>query len=273
MSATATLAERVDALMDVYKTKSGGAQGWSGADRILVCIGPDAPAKFARPGPLTPGCGVHEDRPLLLEAHLPRQRDIRGEEREDEAGALGERRAVRERYERSARHGGELGVRAPGNHRHHPGPVLELSRELHAEHGRQLRHLRIAAAPDQDVEEVDPGRAHAHESLAVLRDGVVDVTELERRVDRRQDGGLQLVGAVSAANCSRSAILRNLPTLVFGISATNSIRSGTHHFAKLGTRNSRSSSAVAAEPSRSTTAASGAPDSPKHTRLLPKRTT
>lgn len=34
-------AERVDALMDVYKTKDGGAQGWSGADRILVCIGPD----------------------------------------------------------------------------------------------------------------------------------------------------------------------------------------------------------------------------------------
>ena len=28
--------------MDVYKTKDGGAQGWSGADRILVCIGPDA---------------------------------------------------------------------------------------------------------------------------------------------------------------------------------------------------------------------------------------
>lgn len=35
-------AERVDALMDVYKTKGGGTQGWSGADRILVCIGPDA---------------------------------------------------------------------------------------------------------------------------------------------------------------------------------------------------------------------------------------
>ncbi|NBX03837.1 MAG: sensor histidine kinase KdpD [Alphaproteobacteria bacterium] len=35
-------AERVDALMDVYKTKDGGAQSWSGADRILVCIGPDA---------------------------------------------------------------------------------------------------------------------------------------------------------------------------------------------------------------------------------------
>lgn len=35
-------AERVDALMDVYKTKDGGTQAWSGADRILVCIGPDA---------------------------------------------------------------------------------------------------------------------------------------------------------------------------------------------------------------------------------------
>jgi two-component system sensor histidine kinase KdpD len=34
-------AERVDALMDVYKTQGGGSQGWSGADRILVCIGPD----------------------------------------------------------------------------------------------------------------------------------------------------------------------------------------------------------------------------------------
>ncbi|MFO0388896.1 MAG: ATP-binding protein [Alphaproteobacteria bacterium] len=34
-------AERVDALMDVYKTPGGGGTGWSGADRILVCIGSD----------------------------------------------------------------------------------------------------------------------------------------------------------------------------------------------------------------------------------------
>ena len=46
-------------------------------------------------------------------------------------------------------------------------------------------------------------------------------------------------------NRSRSAVLRNLPTAVFGISSTNSNRSGSHHFAKLGARNSRSSSAVA----------------------------
>lgn len=35
-------AERVDALMDAYKTTGKESQGWSGADHILVCIGPDA---------------------------------------------------------------------------------------------------------------------------------------------------------------------------------------------------------------------------------------
>lgn len=34
-------AERVDALMESYKTQDGSQPGWSGADRILVCIGPD----------------------------------------------------------------------------------------------------------------------------------------------------------------------------------------------------------------------------------------
>ncbi len=34
-------AERVDALMDRYKTRTGAMQGWSGADKVLVCIGPD----------------------------------------------------------------------------------------------------------------------------------------------------------------------------------------------------------------------------------------
>ncbi|MFN9114084.1 MAG: universal stress protein, partial [Bacteroidota bacterium] len=35
-------AERVDAQMDDYKSQGGMSQAWSGADRILVCIGPDA---------------------------------------------------------------------------------------------------------------------------------------------------------------------------------------------------------------------------------------
>ena len=42
--------------------------------------------------------------------------------------------------------------------------------------------------------------------------------------------------------CSRSAVLRNFPTPVFGISSTNSKASGSHHFANCGSRNSRSSS-------------------------------
>src|SRR5262249_8290338 len=136
-------------------------------------------------------------------------------------------------------------------------PVLELAGELSAEDCRELGHLRIAAAPDEDVEEVDPGCAHAHESLAVQRDRVGDLAELERPVDLAEDCRSQPVWAGSVANCSRSAILRNLPTLVFGISATNSNRSGSHHFANCGARNSRSSSTVAAPLSFSTTTASG----------------
>ncbi len=44
-------AERVDAMMDVYKTGNSGTQAWSGADRILVCIGPDSlSARLVRVG-------------------------------------------------------------------------------------------------------------------------------------------------------------------------------------------------------------------------------
>ena len=69
----------------------------------------------------------------------------------------------------------------------------------------------------------------------------------ERLEDRAVDGvdgrvvepdGLDH-GAVAGtlANISRSSVLLNLPTLVFGISATNSKRSGSHHLAKFGARN------------------------------------
>src|SRR4051812_569153 len=40
-------AERVDALMDVYKSRAG--QSWVGSDKLLVCIGPDVlPGKLVR---------------------------------------------------------------------------------------------------------------------------------------------------------------------------------------------------------------------------------
>src|SRR5262249_4914892 len=83
------------------------------------------------------------------------------------------------------------------------------------------------------------------------------------RIDRRvvEPDGLDHApagsGSPALANISRSSVLRNLPTLVFGISSTNSNRSGSHHLAKFGARNSRSCSGVALAPSFRTTAASG----------------
>ena len=164
--------------------------------------GDDARAERARDldrrGADAAGRRVHEHRRAVLAAHLPRQRDVRGEEREEERRALGERRARRAAARARARSTAASSAYAPPrDERHHARPVLELARELDAEHRRELRHLRVAAAPDQDVEEVDPGRAHAHERLAVLRDRVVDVAQLERRVDRREDGGFQVVRAGS----------------------------------------------------------------------------
>src|SRR5439155_6123871 len=93
--------------------------------------------------------------------------------------------------------------------------------------------------------------AHLHERLPVADLRIGDVDVLERPADARENRRLQ------AVNISRSSILRNLPTLVFGISSMNSNRSGSHHFANCGARKSRSSSLVAVAPSFSTTAASG----------------
>src|SRR5205814_5018 len=45
--------------------------------------------------------------------------------------------------------------------------------------------------------------------------------------------------------CARRTFLSNFPTLVFGISPTNSTRSGSHHFGNCGEMNSSSSSLVA----------------------------
>ena len=59
---------------------------------------------------------------------------------------------------------------------------------------------------------------------------------------RRASATTSCVAVVCCANCSRSAVFLNLPTAVFGISSTNSKRSGSHHLAKCGARNSRSSS-------------------------------
>src|SRR3970282_1020235 len=98
---------------------------------------------------------------------------------------------------------------------------LELGLELLEQRGRQGIHGRVVDRDDCDCPVV---------------------------LDRDKLAHAYAVSAGWAANCSRNAVLRNLPTAVFGISSTNSKRSGSHHFAKLGARNSRSSSSDADGP-------------------------
>ena len=59
------------------------------------------------------------------------------------------------------------------------------------------------------------------------------------------------------SNCSRNSVFLNFPTLVRGIISTNTMESGSCHFAKVTARCCLSSSAVAECPGFNTTAASG----------------
>ena len=70
---------------------------------------------------------------------------------------------------------------------------VRVARDLGAEHGRELRHLRITAEADQDVREVDPGCADLDELLPVggFRLGHLLDDELLRPADGLQDGGSQ----------------------------------------------------------------------------------
>ena len=93
-------------------------------------------------------------------AHLPRERDVRREEREQERRALGERRVIGQRHGERAIDGRLLRVApAGGRERHHARPVGELARDLGAEHSGKLRHQRVRAVADEHIGEVDPGRA------------------------------------------------------------------------------------------------------------------
>ncbi len=58
-------------------------------------------------------------------------------------------------------------------------PPVDLARDLGAEECGELRHLRVAAEADQDVGEVDPGRAHVDDVLAVAGGGLGHVPEDE----------------------------------------------------------------------------------------------
>ena len=74
--------------------------------------------------------GVHEHHRAVPQPHLPGQRHVGGEEGQEEGGALGEARVVGQRHERAAVDGGDLGVAAARDERHHARPVLQLAGDL-----------------------------------------------------------------------------------------------------------------------------------------------
>ena len=129
------------------------------------------------------GRRIHEHGRAFAQNDLTRQRDVGGEEGEQERRALGERRVLGQRHERRAVDRRELGVAATTGERHHARPVLELAAELGADDRRELRHLRVLAAPDQDVGEVERGRTDVDKRLTVADLGVRDV--LAPRTSRR----------------------------------------------------------------------------------------
>ena len=120
------------------------------------------------------------------------ERDPRREERHREGGALGEARGLGKRKEPAPVDDDALRVAAAlrADEAHHARAV-ELARDLGAEHGRELGHLRVHPEPDQDVREVDSRGAHVDDRLPVggLGLGHLLDDELLRPADALQDSG------------------------------------------------------------------------------------
>ena len=87
--------------------------------------------------------------------------------------ALRERRAVRERHDPLRRD--RLRIAARPRQGHH-APAVQLSRDLAAQHSREVGRLGVVAPPNQNVHEVHAGRPHAHHRRA---GGLGNVGELE----------------------------------------------------------------------------------------------
>ena len=102
------------------------------------------------------------------DAHELRQRNPRREEGHREGSPLGEARRGRQREEPARVDRDALCVAAPfAANEAHDALAVELACDLGAEHRRELRHLRVHPAADEDVREVDPRRAHLDDGLTV----------------------------------------------------------------------------------------------------------
>ena len=128
------------------------------------------------------GSRVDEHPCAAAYGRLPREREPRGQERRQEPGPLLERRGGRQVEQPLPVHRSTLGIAAAGRRQQpeHPAATLGLTRDLVPRDPRQCGRLRIEAAPDERVGEVDPCSPHDHELLPILGHRLRRVPEVER---------------------------------------------------------------------------------------------
>ena len=122
------------------------------------------------------------------------QRDPRREEGHRKGSPFGEARRGRKREEPARVDRDALSVAAAlAANEAHDALAVELARDLGSQHRRELRHLRVHPAADQDVREVDAGCTHLDDGLALSGLGLGHLLddELLGLADTLQDSGSQ----------------------------------------------------------------------------------
>jgi hypothetical protein len=79
----------------------------------------------------------------------------------------------------------KLGLAAAGQERHHP-PSVHLAGTLEPRHVGRARRRRVAAGALAEVGAVDPGGANADQDLAVARNRIGPLRDLDPAVDDRR---------------------------------------------------------------------------------------
>ena len=103
---------------------------------------------------------MHEHRRRRRDTHLVVKRDVRREVGGEERGTGGERGVVGQRERPLRVDLDALRIAAGCARQREHTLAVELAGDLVAEHVRKLGRLRIETAANEDVGEVDAGRAH-----------------------------------------------------------------------------------------------------------------
>ncbi len=141
------------------------------------------------------GGTVHEQALAGLQLGLREERVVRGRVDLDEAARLGPRQVLRHREGVRGVDGDELGVPAAREQRHHALAVLRLAGALEPGNvDRGARRRRVAARALGQVGAVHTGAADLDQELALLRDGIGALLEVE--------------GASGDDSCAHSVMLR-----------------------------------------------------------------